>query len=93
MSNLNSRRFASQLLAERNSSPAPPLFFTQRNLTRNTKFGILKVRASMRKFGFKFIQNRVRRKFTASDLCAYLAAFARKRAEFITAKAKSGKMR
>ena len=47
----------------------------------------------MRKFGFKFIQNQVRRKFTASDLRAYFAAFARKRAEFITAKAKSGKMR
>ena len=47
----------------------------------------------MRKFGFKFIQNRVRRKFTASDLRAYFAAFAKKPAEFITAKAKSGKMR
>lgn len=47
----------------------------------------------MRKFGFKFIQNRVRRKFTAGDLRAYFAAFTRKRGEFITAKAKSGKMR
>ena len=47
----------------------------------------------MRKFGFKFIQNRVRRKFTAGDLRAYFAAFAKKPAEFITAKAKSGKMR
>jgi len=47
----------------------------------------------MRKFGFKFIQNRVRRKFTSSDLRAYFAAFAKKQAEFITAKAKSGKMR
>ena len=47
----------------------------------------------MRKFGFKFIQNQVRRKFTASDLRAYFTAFVRKQAEFITAKAKSGKMR
>ena len=47
----------------------------------------------MRKFGFKFIQNRVSRKFTAGDLRAYFAAFAKERAEFITAKAKSGKMR
>ena len=51
-----------------------------------TKFSTLKVWVSVR-------QIRFRRKFTASDLRAYFAAFARKRAEFIAAKAKSGKMR
>ena len=80
------------LVTAKQSVIQAPLFFTQRNLTRNTKFGILKVRASMRKFGFKFIQNRVRRKFTASDLRAYFVAIAKKRSKFITAKAKSGKM-
>ncbi|EET79359.1 hypothetical protein CAMSH0001_1637 [Campylobacter showae RM3277] len=38
-------------------------------------------------------QIRFRCKFTASDWHAYFTAFARKPAEFITAKAKSGKMR
>ena len=47
----------------------------------------------MRKFGFKIIQIRFCCKFTSSDLRAYFAAFAKERAEFITAKAKSGKMR
>lgn len=51
-----------------------------------TKFSALKVLVSVR-------QIRFRRKFTVSDLRAYFAAFARKPAEFITAKAKSGKMR
>jgi hypothetical protein len=50
------------------------------------KFNTLKVQVSVG-------QIRLRRKFTASDLRAYFAAFAKKPAEFITAKAKSGKMR
>jgi len=51
-----------------------------------TKFSTLKVRVSVRQIWF-------RRKFRASDLRAYFTTFARKRGEFITAKAKSGKMR
>ena len=51
-----------------------------------TKFSTLKAQVSVH-------QIRFRRKFTASDLSAYFVAFARKRGEFITAKAKSGKMR
>ena len=51
-----------------------------------TKFSTLKVLVSVR-------QIRFRRKSTVSDLHAYFAAFAKERAEFITAKAKSGKMR
>uniref|UniRef100_UPI002619F945 hypothetical protein n=1 Tax=uncultured Campylobacter sp. TaxID=218934 RepID=UPI002619F945 len=67
------------------------LFFTQGSQTRNVKFdqvkfNTLKAQVSVR-------QIRFRRKFTASDLRAYFTAFARKRGEFIAAKAKSGKMR
>jgi len=51
-----------------------------------TKFSTLKVQVSVG-------QIRFRCKFTASDLRAYFDAFARKLGEFITAKAKSGKMR
>ena len=51
-----------------------------------TKFSTLKAQVSVHQIQF-------RRKFTASDLRAYFAAISKKRVEFITAKAKSGKMR
>ena len=51
-----------------------------------TKFSTLKVRVSVHKIRFCY-------KFTASDLRAYFAAIVKNRTEFITAKAKSGKMR
>jgi len=49
------------------------------------KFGTLKVQVSVR-------QIRFRRKFRASDLRAYFAAFVKNRGEFIAVKAKSDKM-
>jgi len=51
-----------------------------------TKFSTLKVQVSVG-------QNRFCCKFRTSDWRAYFAAFVKNRAEFIAAKAKSGKMR
>ena len=51
-----------------------------------TKFSTLKAQVSVG-------QIRFRRKFRASDWHAYFAAIVKNRTEFITAKAKSGKMR
>jgi len=67
------------------------LYNKVKNLTCNikfnqTKFSTLKAQVSVHQIQF-------RRKFTASDLRAYFAAISKKRVEFITAKAKSGKMR
>jgi len=67
------------------------LFFTQGSQTSNVKFdqvkfNTLKVQVSVGQIWFRC-------KFTASDWHAYFAAIAKKRSKFITAKAKSGKMR